>query len=200
MIEKASRGEAEYRSSLRAVFRSLWLDVVSIEQFTQSLFAAVDRGMRAALNEGLQKAGFQPEEASLAETQLFYDEIYNNVSRAAALAEFIQANSKANDGAWASVQNRLDLWANRYPALRTAVYSQAAGDKKAQWQLGATEEHCRTCYGFNGRVYRRSTWAKNNALPQSQALCCKGFRCDCSLIETEARITPGPFPRSLLCG
>ena len=179
--------------------RSLWMDVVSQEQFNQSLMAAVDRGLTNALREGLEKAGLRPDEASLAETQLYYDEIYNNISRASSLAEFI-IQQRDSGGKWASIEARLDLWANRYPALRNAVYSQAAGDKKAQWVLGQTEEHCRTCYGVAGRVYRRSTWAANNCLPQSQALCCHGFRCDCSLLDTDARITPGPFPRSLLCG
>lgn len=199
-VAKASRGETEYRSSLRSVFRGLWQGVLSTEQFTDALMGAVDRGMGVAFREGLKRAGLLPGEASPEETAMLYEEIYNNVSRVGDLAEFVRSNSKENGGSWASVDNRLSMWAGRYGALRTRVEAQAAGDKKKQWILGATEEHCRTCYGVAGRVYRNSTWLANNCIPRSQALCCHGYHCDCSLVDTEARITPGPFPKSLMCG
>ena len=199
-LGKASSREADYRASLRAAFYGLWKGVFSQEQFTTALFGAVDRGLNNAYQDGLKKAGLQPNEATPAEAAMLYEEIFNNVSRAADLAAFIDANSESNGGKWAAVENRLNMWAGRYGALRTRVHAQAAGDKKQQWVLGRTEEHCRTCYGVAGRVYRNSTWLKNDCVPRSQSLCCHGFNCDCSLIDTETRITPGPFPRSLMCG
>jgi len=197
-VEKASRQEAEYRSSLRAAFRALWMDVMSVQQFTDALFSAVDRGLNNAYQEGLKRAGVLPNEATPQEYALLYEEISNNVTRIGDLADYIAG--QRDGGKWSSVESRLDMWANRYGALRTKVGAQAAGDKKQQWILGRTEEHCQACYGVAGRVYRNSTWMANNCLPRSQALCCNGFRCDCSLVDTEARITPGPFPRSLMCG
>jgi len=199
-VEKASRQEADYRSSLRAAGRAMWKGLVSIEQFTDMMMTAIDRGMLNAYREGLKRAGLQSNEATPQEVNLYHEEIWNNVSRIGGLAEFIQANSEDSGGAWASVQSRLDMWAGRYGALRTRVEATAAGDKKKQWVLGRTEEHCRTCYGVAGRVYRNSTWLANNCIPRSQALCCNGFRCDCGLFDTDLRLTPGPFPRSLMCG
>ena len=197
-VEK-SRLEIEYKSSLRAAMRALWMDVMSIQQFTDALMAAVDRGLNNAYQEGLKKAGLVPNEATPQEAALLYEEIFNNVTRIADLAEFIQAQ-RDSGGTWASIENRLNMWAGRYGALRTRVEAQAAGDKKKQWILGRTEEHCRTCYGVAGRVYRNSTWLQNDCIPRSQSLCCHGFHCDCSLVDTDARLTPGPFPRSLMCG
>jgi hypothetical protein len=199
-VEKASRQEAEYKSTLRSAFYGLWQNVMSTEQFTDILMSAVDRGMTNAFREGLKRAGLTQNEASMEEVRLYHEEIWNNVSRAGELAQFIRENSKDTGGSWATVANRLTLWANRYDALRSAIYSSAASDKKAQWVLGRTEKHCQSCYGFAGRVYRRSTWAGNNALPKSPALCCRGFLCDCSLVDTDYRMTPGPFPKGLLCG
>ena len=200
MADKAASGTSEYASMLRAGARGLWKGVFSVDQFTSAMMNAIDRGLMAAMAEGLKRCGFLPDEASANELQLLYGEIAENVSRIYDLGAFIEANSEANGGKWASVSSRLDMWVNRYPALVTAISASACRDKKQQWVLGRTEDHCESCYGFAGRVYRYGTWAANNALPQSQALCCHGFRCDCSLVDTEARITPGPFPRSLLCG
>ena len=198
-LTKATRLEIQYKSSLRAVFRGLWMDVMSVQQFTTALMDAMDKGLDNAYQEGLKKAGLLPDEATPAEAALLYDEIYNNVSRIGDLAAFIQ-EQRDKGGKWASVDNRLRMWAGRYGALRTKVEAKAAGDKKKQWVLGRTEEHCRTCYGVAGRVYRNSTWLANNCLPRNQALCCHGYHCDCSLVDTDVRMTPGPFPRSLMCG
>lgn len=200
MIEKASRLEAEYRQSLRAPMYALWQNVASLEQFTDMMMNAIDRGMTNAYREGLKRAGLAPDEASPAEVNLYHEEIWTNVSSIGNLAQFIQDHSKDRGGSWASVENRLNMWAGRYGALRTRVEAVAAGDKKKQWILGRTEKHCRTCYGVAGRVYRNSTWSANNCLPRSQALCCNGFNCDCMLVDTDVRMTPGPFPRSLMCG
>ena len=199
-VAKATRQQIEYRSSLRAAMYGLWVGALSVEQFNSALMDAIDRGMTNAFVEGLKRCGFTIQEASIEETRLYHEEIWNNVSRVGALAAFIEENSKERGGSWATIDNRLTLWANRYTALRIAISTSACGDKKKQFVLGRTEEHCRSCYGFAGRVYRGSVWAANNALPQSQALCCRGFRCDCSLVDTELRMTPGPFPRGLLCG
>ena len=199
-LAKASRFELEYKSSLRAAMRALWVDVMSVQQFTGALMDAVDRGLGNAYQEGLKKAGLLPNEATPQEAALLYEEISNSVSRIGDLAAFIQDNSRENDGKWGSIENRLNMWAGRYGALRTKVEAMAAGDKKKQWVLGRTEKHCQTCYGVAGRVYRNSTWLANNCLPRSQALCCHGFNCDCGLFDTDVRMTPGPFPRSLMCG
>lgn len=198
-VEKATRLEMDYKASLRAAMRALWMDVMSVQQFTTALMDAVDRGLNNAYQEGLKKAGLVPSEATPAEYAILYEEIFNNVSRVGDLADYI-ASVRDSGGKWASIENRLDMWAGRYGALRTRVEAQAAGDKKKQWILGRTEEHCRTCYGVAGRVYRNSTWLASDCIPRSQSLCCHGFNCDCSLVETDVRITPGPFPRSLMCG
>ena len=97
-----------------------------------------------------------------------------------------------------SLDYRVNMWANRWNEVYNRARSIFCADKKAKWILGETHKHCRTCFGFNGRVYRYSTWRENDALPQTHALECEGYNCLCTLEDTDERITPGRFPRSLL--
>lgn len=95
-------------------------------------------------------------------------------------------------------RGRIGMWVNRWAEAKALATSFACADQKAQWFLGATEKHCRTCAGFDRRVYRWSTWRENGALPQTRNLACGGWRCDCRLETTSERITAGRFPRRLL--
>ena len=94
--------------------------------------------------------------------------------------------------------SRAQLWANRWKEVTNAGKAVFGRNRKLRWVLGETHEHCRTCFGLNGRVYRASTWNENGALPQTHALECEGYNCLCRLEETTDRTTPGPFPRGLL--
>lgn len=199
MATADSQGAAEYGRQLRAVARALWLGALSVEQFYSSMLSVIDAGLTRAMREGLAECGFEPDEAGEAETRLLFAEISQNLDSAWDLGEYIASNAKAEGGKWGAVTSRLEMWQNRYPKLRVEIAAQACADRKMEWALGATEEHCASCFNFAGRVYRYSVWAKNGALPQSQKLCCKGYRCDCRLSETDKRITPGRFPASLLC-
>lgn len=99
-----------------------------------------------------------------------------------------------------SMYSRADLWVNRWNEVLNRSKAVFGRNRKMKWVLGETHEHCRTCYGFNGRVYRASTWNENGALPQTHALECEGYNCKCRLEETSDRVTPGRFPRGLLAG
>ena len=127
---------------------------------------------------------------SILDTQTQYDWL----SRFHADIEQAALDGKDRD----SIDYRINMWANRYNEVKTRARATFCADRKMKWILGETHEHCRTCFGFNGRVYRMSTWAENDALPQTHALECEGYNCLCRLEETDERITPGRFPRSLL--
>lgn len=64
----------------------------------------------------------------------------------------------------------------------------AAGGKKLQWVMGATEEHCTTCADLTGIVAYAAEWALLGVHPQrppNGKLVCGGWRCDCALVETD---------------
>jgi len=69
------------------------------------------------------------------------------------------------------------------------------------WRLGATEEHCPFCSAFHGLVAYASEWRELGIQPQNApnpALTgtrhgekgCEGWRCDCSLDDTDQRRSP----------
>lgn len=194
-----SKGEKDYGLSLRAAARGLWRGILSFDQFVELMVVTVRRGLTRAWNEGAKECGINPEDMTAEERLELERAIFENYDRIFSYAEFIEQNSRANGGKLGRVLWRTELWLNRYDSVRVKAAALACKDKKKQWHLGATEKHCRTCLKFEGRTYRYSVWEKNNALPKSRVLCCGGFRCDCTLEDTETRVTPGPFPRAALC-
>lgn len=90
---------------------------------------------------------------------------------------------------------RADLWANRYnEAYNNAmmlIESQNGG--KMIWRLGGTEDHCETCAKLDGIVAFAREWEASGIQPQNapnNLLECGGWRCDCSLTQTDQRRSP----------
>lgn len=187
-----------YQAAVRSEARRLWLGLGTSFDFVDGMIAVINRHFKIAWNEGAAICGIKPDELSRAEIRARDDMINSQFPFLFDFADFIEENSKANKGKLRTVFGRIDLWVNRYNEVVEAAKSMACADQKGMWIVGETD-HCRSCLGFNGRVYRFSVWRKNNALPQTQPLCCRGFRCQCRIDPTFARITPGRFPRSLLC-
>lgn len=93
---------------------------------------------------------------------------------------------------------RCALWANRWNEAydrATSLIVQAMGGKQV-WKLGATERHCETCAALDGIVAYASEWDELGVHPQgapNELLECGGWRCDCSLTQTDARRSPKAF-------
>jgi hypothetical protein len=192
-------GEDGYRRSLRAPARGLWLDTLSKDQFMNAMIIAIERGLNSAWAEGAHECGIGLDELSAEETQRLKSEIYGQFKYIVGLGEFIEAHSKARKGAWGDVDKRLDLWVNRYRAVRSLAAAMACKDKKKVFaRVRATLKPCRSCSGLEGRVYRYSVWLANDAIPPSSRFECHGWRCGHELQDTDRPITKGPFPKRLL--
>lgn len=187
-----------FRSAIRSEVRRLWLGLSSQFDFTDSMVNIITTNFRTAWNEGAATCGIQPDELSSAETGQRDVLINSQFPFLFGFADFIEENSKENGGRLQTVFDRSELWINRYNEVVNQARVMACADQKGRWIVGQTE-HCRSCLGFNGRTYRFSTWAANNALPQTRGLCCRGFNCRCRIDPTTDRITPGKFPSGLLC-
>jgi hypothetical protein len=100
-------------------------------------------------------------------------------------------------GAYADDQealaSRLAMW------LGTAAGVYALGqlfredDTKLVWMRGPTVESCGDCKTLNGQVHTSKEWKdffiRTGKAPKSGALLCRGFKCLCSLIETNREIS-----------
>lgn len=95
---------------------------------------------------------------------------------------------------------RVELWVNDLGRIRILAQNMAGADRKAEWVLGPTEEHCSTCSFYAGKVYRRSVWTKwlepYNLMPRTKGPGkeCEGWQCKCDLVDTDKPVTPGRPP------
>lgn len=194
-LQEQSRGESDYSASLRAVFRALWLGVMSFDQAFEAMMTTIRRGFNMAWQEGAKECAVLPEEYTPAERVELETRIFGQFDYIAGVLEFIEANSKENGGAWGTVSARVSLWANRYREAKAKAKTMACGDKKLVWRLGKTEQHCKSCLKLNSKVKRASQWDAANIRPQHPDLECGGWRCDCSLEQTDEPMSKGPLPR-----
>jgi len=191
--------ESVYRSGLRATARGVWVEAMTQPQGLAAMYSTIGRGIQSAWKEGAAECGVKPDEFTFEELVARDNFIVEQEGYAPRFIDFVLANLRSEDGKWAPIANRVDLWVNKYRLAKTQAAAMACANKKKAWRLGATEEHCESCLKFEGRVYRYQVWAANGALPQSRRLCCGGWRCDCGLEDTDERITPGRFPAGALC-
>lgn len=88
---------------------------------------------------------------------------------------------------------RLAMW------LGTAAGVYALGqlfkqdNVRYQWLRGPTRDSCGDCRGLHGQIHTAAEWkafyTRTGKAPKSAGLECKGFRCQCSLIETDRAIS-----------
>lgn len=62
------------------------------------------------------------------------------------------------------------------------IRSQAEAGLFMAFRLGNTEEHCGDCLRLDGQVHLASDWDSHPMRPQSNALECGGYNCDCRLV------------------
>lgn len=187
-------GIDSYRSDLRALVRGLWSAAMDVGQFIASVTDAVERAVMTAWREGAAKAGVAEDELTDAETMARDEFMWAQFSRIPDFAMFVDEHSRENEGTLETCFARADLWINQYNAVVNQAQIMAKADAKLLWVLGPTEEHCRDCARYAGRVYRASTWGRYQIQPQSQSLACHGYRCLCQLEPTDLPANKGRPP------
>jgi hypothetical protein len=161
------------------------------------MYSTIERGLTLAYHEGAQQCGIATDELTIDEIKDLRFNVLEQVNYLAGFADDIELNSKKNGGKLAPLLTRAQLWVNRYNSVRNQAQVSACKDKKLMWQLGATEQHCRTCFALNGKVKRASVWKRAGVRPQNAPnplLECEGWKCDCSYVTTDLPITRGPLP------
>lgn len=87
---------------------------------------------------------------------------------------------------------RLGLWIVNAYALATLadVFNPDNQEKRYEFILGNTREHCTDCSRLSGQVHTASDWASHSdLLPRSHSLECRGFNCLCMLQETDKPVS-----------
>lgn len=185
--------ESTFRTSLRQAVRGLWSGVITRAQFNTMMEKTLLKELSIAWNEGAKECGIELVEMTdeeLKARDAFIKEQQSYISEfGAAIREVDRRDKKTIFPLF----DRAKLWLNRYTDARNRGKQLACSNKKLRWVLGPTEQHCRDCSKYNGRVHRGSVWG--DIRPQSPHLACHGFRCRCQLVPTNERATGGKPPR-----
>lgn len=185
---------SNFSASIRAVGRALWRGDLDIFDFLNAMQSAISRGYEQAWREGAASCGISPEERTAEESIALTEFIQTANTYAFRLGEFIEENQ---ENSWSIIDSRLSIWINRYSEVQNKAKVMACADKKLEWVVGDTE-HCSTCLYLDGRVMRASRWAELDVFPRDTRpgkLECRGFKCQCNLVETSKRATSGRLPR-----
>jgi len=90
------------------------------------------------------------------------------------------------------LERRVALWRDSasaaYPIGQISAPSRK--DQRYEFVMGPTSDHCVDCTRLDGQVHTSSEWQANSKyLPRSRDLACSGFRCLCTLEETDDAIS-----------
>jgi hypothetical protein len=194
---KARFSRAEYSRAIRANVRGLWSGTFDVPQFFSAMHTAISRGFTLAWYDGAEECGISPEELSIDEIRELNFRIDRENLFVVNFANAIVIGSKANGGKLTPLFTRANLWINRYDDIKNHARVLACKDKKLIWELGATEEHCRTCNALHGKVKRASIWLTAGVRPQNapnDLLECEGWNCRCTLTPTDLPMSRGRLP------
>ena len=194
---KARYNKTTFSRDIRGAVRGLWTGVYDFFRFYEEMGRAIERGITSAWYDGAAQCGVLPEELTIDEMKVLRYRISQQTNYLNRFAEVIEAGSKENGGKLTPLMQRAQLWVNRYSDVKNEAQILACGDQKLRWDLGATEQHCRTCYALNGKVKRASFWKKLGVRPQNAPnalLECGGWKCDCDLVVTDEPISRGAMP------
>lgn len=194
----ATKDEASYVRSIRALVRGLWRGVITLFDFIDGMYSAIRREYRRAFEEGLAEYGVTWDELTANQRRVLEDAINREALHITNYANAISERDQAAGGKLEPHLERADGWSGRLQSIRDMGRLVAAGDRKLKWQWNEDKEHCDDCARLNGRVYKASTWLRWNIVPGSAKLECFGMWCGCELVETDEPITRGRPPRWLL--
>lgn len=196
--QASQKSVSMYRKSMRDATRGLWSGALSLFDFTETMSAAIRRQFPLAWNEGAAKFGITDTDRTEEEQTRLTLEINTEISYISGFGNAIIEGSKANGGPLQPLLDRAELWVNSYERIVNLAGMMAAADQKGEWFYGDTEDHCASCSGYAGRVYRNSTWQKflepYDLMPKGRGLACGGWKCDCRIGQTDKAITRGRPP------
>lgn len=186
----------DYRLGIRAAARGLWSGVLDLSDFLNAMQSNIRRGLARAWAEGMKDCGIQPDEMTPEERVALEQAIQSEFRHIFGFGEAIEAMSRANGGLLGVQMQRAEMWIARYRAVVVKANAMACRDRKKEWALGPTE-HCDSCLKLAGKVKRASFWATAGILPRQAGavyLKCRGYKCQCDLVDTDKPVSRGPLP------
>jgi len=187
-------GPEAYAYDIRNCIRAFWSGEWDWFDFYSNMMQAIEAGLTHAYYKGAEEVGVDPETLTPEERFALKNEIQRNFMYLEGFADTIDKNLKAKGGKLTSLLERGKLWSNRYNQVMQIAKQNANNDPRLEWVFGDTIKHCDDCLRLNGKVFRASVWKASGIQPGIDRLACGGFKCRCTLRETEKALTPGVPP------
>lgn len=186
---------ADWNSAVQDAAYAYWETYYDDVTFYDEMEKACDM-LETAWMEGAAFCGLVEDELSDEDVIRRYEDIYPIRAHVAGLEFYIWQRQKPTGHPWSEIEARLQLWYARWGAVVEMGKAYACSDQKMEWMLGQSE-HCESCLKLSGKVKRMSYWEKMGILPRvpgATYLKCRGWNCQCSLVITTAKATPGRLP------
>lgn len=193
MLSKDAGG---YTRAIRACVRALWSGEWDYDLFFQGMLDTIRYHIPQAWHAGAKECGVLPSELTQAERIALEQAIQYELQWIDGFAAAIMENSKADGGKLGPLVNRSKVWTGRWEGVKVKAMTMACKDRKLKWVLGPTE-HCRSCLKLAGKIKRASYWNERGILPRvhkAPYLECGGWRCQCTLVQTDEPMSKGPLP------
>lgn len=184
----------DFRSNLRSSVRALWNGTYSEGEFVTSFNDTIDFRLREAYRQTAERYGIAEDEFTTTEQNWIDNFIVEQMSQTGNFTDTILENRKPN-GKLTTLLDRVELWSNRYNQVENNARTFFAENQKLVWSVTSGKKHCRNCGALDGYIKRASQWRDYPLEPQSSRLECGGYRCGCSLDETDQAMSKGPLPR-----
>ncbi len=187
-----------YVRALREFALALWRGDMTPSEFRVGVSKRISDSFDEAFMNGVKQGGLSRDDLNGNELNELTQAIEQEQTHVANLADWIEANSKADGGRQRDVFARVDRWGARYASIEDLGQLVASRDKPMLWEYDPRKEHCKSCKALHGQVRRASTWKKLNIRPKSARLECFGMYCGCTLSKTDKPIAKGRMPRIYL--
>lgn len=180
---------AHYTRVIQRAARAFYSGRIDSGEFIGRMIEVIEVQMRKAWYEGMRANDLDPAKDMQPDweklLQSVIDGEFNYVlDYASAIEQAAAAQSPITP-----LLDRADLWANRYNEVVNLSMLTTRPQDRYKWVMGATEQHCETCYGLNGKIATAADWLGSGYRPQGRNLKCGGWRCQCRLEYTEEKPT-----------
>lgn len=190
-----AKTQSQFERMVNTACRDFYTGKIDDFSFIERMTYSVREQYERAFNAGLRDNGIEPADAKDEWLTWLEKQITGQDDFIIKLADDIVAAREAETGT-TQFKERATLWANRYSEIQNeTILLSSKKEDLLEWMLGATEEHCSTCAALNGAVATVAEWEASGYHPQGAPngmLECGGWRCDCSLVPTDAQYTGIP--------
>lgn len=191
-ITQALKTEGYYYRVLWRAVRDAYDGLLTSFEFETIFLTQISSQFRRGFNSGLRAMGLSPTDMLPEWEAELQDLMAQELTYVQKLMDDILASARSGGG-YAQLKNRIEMWANRFNEMESLGMLRAGElvPTMMSWVLGPTE-HCPDCLGYSQMgpqpaSFWRSVEISTGHRPQSRALACNGYNCQCGYAREERR-------------